>query len=152
MQTVGLTEVTVDYGSPGVKGRPIWGTLLPYDSLWRAGANAATKVTFSRDVIFSGKAVAKGSYSLFIIPSRDKDWTVVLNTDAEASAEDYVKSKDLVRVIIKPETVQHRERLAFFLTDFTDSTANLVMEWEKVRLSVPLFMNTNAQALSLIHI
>src|SRR3954470_9035390 len=69
MQTVGLTDITIDYSSPAVKGRNVWGELVPYDKVWRAGANSATKITFSKDVTISGTVVPKGSYSLFIIPS-----------------------------------------------------------------------------------
>jgi len=78
MQTVGLTDITVEYSAPTVKGRKIWGELVPYDKLWRAGANAATKVTFSRDVKIVGKAVLAGSYAFFAIPTK-KTWTVVFN-------------------------------------------------------------------------
>src|SRR5690606_4616469 len=70
MQTVGLTEITIDYSSPGVKGRTIWGDLVPYDKVWRAGANAATKITFSQNVSINGTEVAKGTYSIFAIPSK----------------------------------------------------------------------------------
>src|SRR5215467_6905139 len=70
VQTVGLTDITVDYSSPGVKGRKIWGGLVPYDKLWRAGANRATKVTFSRDVTFAGKPVPAGAYALFTVPTK----------------------------------------------------------------------------------
>src|SRR6516165_6613067 len=66
VQTVGLTDITVDYSSPGVKGRKIWGAVVPYDQMWRAGANAATKITFSRDVTFAGKPVPAGSYAFFV--------------------------------------------------------------------------------------
>src|SRR5437763_17077101 len=77
-QTVGYTDITVDYSSPGVKGRKIWGNVVPYDKLWRAGANLATKVTFSRDVTFAGKPVAAGTYAFFLIPTKGA-WTVILN-------------------------------------------------------------------------
>src|SRR5689334_16888846 len=70
VQTVGLTEISVEYSSPGVKGRKIWGGLVPYDKLWRAGANAVTKITFSRDVKIDGKPVPAGSYAFFAIPGK----------------------------------------------------------------------------------
>src|SRR5262245_50315964 len=81
-QVVGLTEITVDYSSPGVKGRKIWGGLVPYDQMWRAGANSATKVTFSRDVTFAGKPEPAGTYSFFVIPGKS-EWTVILNKKAD---------------------------------------------------------------------
>ena len=68
-QTVGLTEISVEYSSPGVRGRPVWGTVVPYGEVWRAGANSATKVTFSKDVTFGGTALPAGSYALFVIPA-----------------------------------------------------------------------------------
>ncbi|HEX7499910.1 MAG TPA: DUF2911 domain-containing protein, partial [Polyangia bacterium] len=77
-QVIGLTEITVDYSCPAVKGRPIWGALVPYDQMWRTGANQATKITFSRDVTFGDKPVPAGTYSLFTIPSKGA-WTVILN-------------------------------------------------------------------------
>ena len=81
-QDIGLTTVTVDYSSPGVKGRKIWGGLVPYDKQWRTGANRATKITFSRDVTFAGKPVPAGTYALFTIPGKT-DWTVILNKRAD---------------------------------------------------------------------
>ena len=72
VQTVGLTDITVDYSSPGVKGRKIWGGVVPYDKMWRAGANHATKVTFSRDVTFAGKPVPAGTYAFFVIPDQGR--------------------------------------------------------------------------------
>ena len=71
-QTVGLTEITVDYSSPGVKGRKIWGAVVPYDKLWRTGANSATKITFSKDVTFADKPVPAGTYALFIDPDQGR--------------------------------------------------------------------------------
>ena len=90
-QSIGLTEVTVEYSCPGVKGRAVWGTVVPYDQLWRAGANAATKVTFSKDVTIDGKPVPAGSYSLFAIPGKST-WTVILNKNATASTREYTQA------------------------------------------------------------
>src|SRR5262252_420852 len=78
-QRVGITDVSIDYSSPGVKGRKIWGDVVPYDKVWRAGANAPTKLTVSRDFGFGGTQVKAGSYSLFITPGK-ATWTVMLNT------------------------------------------------------------------------
>lgn len=147
VQTVGLTEITVDYSSPAVKGRKIWGGLVPYDKMWRAGANSATKVTFSRDVKVDGKPVAAGSYALFIIPGK-ATWTVVLNKDANQNAlgREYKQDHDAVRVTVKPQAVPHRERLAYLVLDFSDEKATLAMEWEKVRVGVPIELATAEQA------
>jgi hypothetical protein len=146
-QVVGLTEITVDYSSPGVKGRKIWGGLVPYDQMWRAGANQATKVTFSKDVTFAGKPVPAGSYAFFVIPGKS-DWTVILNKKADqpGTARDYKQDQDLLRVQVKPKAAPFRERLAYLVTDFTDDKASLDLEWEKLRLTIPIGLGTAAQA------
>src|SRR6187431_3228823 len=82
MQTVGLTDVTITYSRPGVKGRTIWGDLVPYDKVWRTGANEATAITFSTDVKVNGQPLAAGTYSLHTIPTKN-DWTVIFNKKAE---------------------------------------------------------------------
>jgi hypothetical protein len=151
-QVVGLTEITVEYSSPGVKGRKIWGELVPYDKQWRAGANQATKVIFSRNVTFAGKPVPAGAYAFFVIPGKDA-WTVVLNKKADQGGvgRDYKAEDDLLRVSVKPRPAPFRERLAYLVTDFTDDKASLDLEWEKLRLSIPIGVDTGAQAVANIN-
>jgi hypothetical protein len=97
-QRVGLTDFAVDYSSPGVKGRKIWGGLVPYDELWRTGANAPTTLKASRDFTFGGTAVPAGTYSLFTIPGK-KSWIVILNTNlAVAATRGYDEKNDVARV------------------------------------------------------
>ncbi len=146
VQTVGLTDVTVDYSSPGVKGRKIWGAVVPYDQMWRAGANQATKVTFGRDVTFAGKPVPAGTYAFFVIPTKSA-WTVILNkrADQAGTGRDYKQADDLLRAQVQPKAAPFRERLAYLVTDFTDDKASLDLEWEKVRLSIPIAVATGAQ-------
>jgi hypothetical protein len=145
-QTVGLTDITIEYSAPGVKGRTIWGGVVPYDKLWRAGANSATKITFSRDVTIENTNVPKGSYSLFIIPTKS-DWTIVLNKNASASTDEYKQDQDLLRIKTVPTTIPNRERLAYTITDFTDDMAVISMEWEKMRASFNVHMSTEKQAI-----
>jgi hypothetical protein len=152
VQTVGLTDITVDYSSPGVKGRKIWGGLVPYDQMWRAGANGATKITFSRDVTFADKPVPAGSYAFFVIPTKGA-WTVILSKKADQAGigRDYKQADDLLRVQVTPKAAPFRERLAYLVTDFTDDKASLDLEWEKVRLAIPIAVQTSAQALANIN-
>jgi hypothetical protein len=152
VQTVGLTDITVDYSSPGVKGRKIWGAVVPYDQMWRAGANNATKLTFSRDVTFAGKPVPAGSYAFFVIPTKGA-WTVILNKKAEQNGvgRDYKEAEDLLRVQVTPKAAPFRERLAYLVTDFTDDKASLDLEWDKLRLAIPITVQTSAQALANIN-
>lgn len=145
-QTVGLTDITIDYSSPGVKGRVVFGELVPFDEIWRAGANSATKITFSDEVTISATKVPKGSYSIFIIPGKT-DWTIILNKNATASTAEYKQAEDMVRISAKPETISMRERLAFQIVDFDDSKATVSMEWDKTRVSFGLTCATDSQAL-----
>jgi hypothetical protein len=152
VQTVGLTDITVDYSSPGVKGRKIWGAVVPYDQMWRAGANSATKLTFSRDVSFADKPVPAGTYSFFVIPTKGA-WTVILNKkpDQSGTGRDYKQADDLLRVQVTPKPAPFRERLAYAITDFTDDKATLELGWEKLRLAIPIAVQTSAQALANIN-
>jgi hypothetical protein len=149
VQVIGLTEITVDYSSPGVKGRKIWGGLVPYEQMWRTGANQATKITFSRDVTFGDKPVPAGTYALFTIPAKAA-WTVILNKKADqaGTGRDYKAELDLVRLQIQPKPAPHRERMTFLFSDFTDDKGTLDLEWEKLRLPIPIKVNTEEQALA----
>src|SRR5438270_7209140 len=123
-QFIGVTEVTIDYSSPGVKSRKIWGTVVPYDKVWRAGANSPTKLTFTKDVVIDGKPVAAGSYVLFVIPSQTK-WTMVLNRDPKgAGVFGYNKADDVLRVDVKPQAIPMRERLIYTFSNMTDAQGN----------------------------
>jgi hypothetical protein len=150
-QRVGITDVSLDYSSPGVKGRKIWGDLVPYDKPWRAGANQATKLTVSRDFKFGGTAVKAGSYSVFMTPAK-ASWTVALNSDVAATQENVDATKHVASVTVKPVTLPAaRERLRYTLDDPQDDRATLTLEWERVRIAVPItidtasFVNTNIE-------
>src|SRR5690349_6027333 len=112
MQTVGLTEISVEYHAPGVRGRKIWGGLLPYGEVWRAGANETTKISFSKDVTINGTNVPAGDYGLFVIPQKPgAAWTVIISKDAKMwGAFAYNKEHDLLRVDVKPVAIAERER------------------------------------------
>ncbi len=147
--TVGVTEVSVDYSAPAVKGRAIWGALLPHGKVWRAGANLTTKLTLSTDALVGGKPVAAGTYGVFVIPSPTA-WTFILNQDAGASEQSYQEASDVLRLQIMPQAVPARERLSYEVLDATDEGATLALEWEKVRLAVPLKVDTQAMVLAQI--
>ncbi len=145
-QRVGLTDFAVDYSSPGVKGRKIWGGLVPYDQLWRTGANASTTFKASRDFTFGGTVVPAGTYSVFTIPGK-KTWTVILNSNLKvAVTQGYDQKDDVARVSVEPQSAPSRERLAFEFSDTTDDSTRLDLDWEKLRVSVPITVGTTAQA------
>ena len=151
-QQVGLTEIAVEYGSPAVKGRKIWGAVVPYDKLWSLGAYQATKIRFSRDVTVGDKPVPAGTYALFAIPGKTA-WTLVLNKNADqlGTGHDYRAEQDVARVQVHPKTAPLRERLGFAFSTFTDDEASLEIAWEKLSVSIPIRVNTTQQVLSNIN-
>jgi hypothetical protein len=146
-QRVGLTDFSIDYSSPGVKGRKIWGELVPYDKPWRSGANAPTKLTASRDFTFAGKPVPAGSYALYTVPGKTT-WQVALSSALDTQANDYDAKKDVVRVTVTPQAIKGRERLTYLISDTTDDGARIELEWEKVRVSVPISVATKQQVMA----
>ena len=134
IQTVGFTEVRIDYSRPGVKKREIWGKLVPYDAVWRAGANEATKITFSTDVTVEGKMLKKGSYSFFAIPGKN-DWTIIFNKVADQwGAFEYNESEDALRVKVKTEKAIWQEWLSYTINKASDTSAVIRLEWEKIKV------------------
>jgi hypothetical protein len=144
-QRVGVTQLAVDYSSPAVKGRKIWGGLVPLDQVWRTGANATTKLIASRDFTFGGKTVPAGTYAIFTIPGKSQ-WTVILSSRAEGwGSNQYDEQHDVARVTVKPTPLAgSRERMTFLFSDTTDDATNLDLEWDKLRVRVPITVDTRA--------
>jgi hypothetical protein len=135
MQIVGFTEINIDYNRPGVKERVIWNELVPYDKVWRAGANEATKFTFSTDVKINGKTLKAGSYSFFVIPSKEK-WTLIFNKIADQwGAFEYNEAEDALRFEVTPEDAHLQEWLTYTITKSSNNSAILRLEWEKLKVS-----------------
>ena len=130
--TVGDTEITINYSRPSVKGRGIWGELVPYDKVWRTGANEATTFEVSNDVQIEGKDLPAGKYALFTIPTEDT-WTVVFNKTADQwGAFDYDESQNALEVEVSPtEAPETTEMLTFDISDEGEVT----MMWEDTALS-----------------
>lgn len=147
-QTVGLTDVTITYSRPGVKGRVIWGELVPYDKVWRTGANAATNFSVSDDIKINGQALPVGEYSLHTIPGKDQ-WTIIFNKVAKQwGSYDYDQSKDALRIQVKPAEGPFQEWMQFSFPVVEPSAATVELAWEKVRVSFNIETNTQAKALA----
>jgi Protein of unknown function (DUF2911) len=148
-QRVGLTDFQLEYSSPGVKKRSIWGTLVPYGKLWRTGANRATKLTVSRDFMFGNKKVKAGSYALFTIPNKTS-WTVILNKNWDTGGtQGYSQKNDVARITVKPTTsAEPRERMLFVFSNTTDDATSLDLEWERMRVRIPIRVDTKTQVAS----
>lgn len=142
MQAVGITDVTINYNRPGVKGRAIWGALVPWDKVWRTGANEATTIEFSDDVWINGQKLAKGLYSLHTIPTAT-EWTIIFNSVASQwGSYSYDAAKDALRVKATPQAAPHAEWLTFEFPEMTTDTAKVVIRWEKI--AVPFTIDTKS--------
>ncbi len=131
---VGGADVTVVYGSPSVKERDVWGDLVPYDKVWRAGANEATTIEFSKDVKIEGKKLKAGKYSFFTIPGED-EWTIIFNSVPEQwGAYKYEADKDVLRVTVTPEEVDESSETLEYVID----GKKLVFKWENLAVPVKL--------------
>lgn len=139
MGNIGATHVHVVYGSPGVKGRIIWGGLVAYGQVWVTGAHQATAVQFSKDVKVASQKIAAGKYALFTIPDKEQ-WTIILNKNHEQHlADEYSEKEDVLRVRIAPELQQIiTQRLTYSIEPVSEHTGQLVIEWEKVRIRIPV--------------
>lgn len=150
-QTVGLTDLSVVYSRPGVKGRTVWGDLVPYGQVWRTGANEATKFTTSDDVMINGQKLAAGSYALATIPGKD-EWTIAFNTQADLwGAYEYDEKKDALRVKVKPQAAPHQEWFQISFDEVTPSSATMVIAWDKVAVPMKIDVDVNTKALANIN-
>ncbi len=148
MQTVGLTDVTVEYSRPSMRGRTIFGDLVPYDKLWRTGANARTKVTFSNDVIVDGQTLKAGSYALYTKPGKSS-WEIMFYTEADGGGmprnwdDSKVAAKTTASVYPMPENMPV-ETFTITIDDLTSNSANIGVLWEKVYVAIPFQVSTDA--------
>lgn len=144
-QRIGVTDVAVEYHRPSVKGRKIWGGLVPYGEPWRTGANERTTITFSTPVTVGGTELDAGTYGLATIPGEDT-WTVVLSHEADAwGTFTYTPEEDAARVEVTPTKAAHVEWMDFDFADLTPRSADLVLRWEE--LAVPLTITTDTDGL-----
>ncbi|MCH7401925.1 DUF2911 domain-containing protein [Belliella kenyensis] len=133
-QKIGLTDVKIEYSRPSTKGRKIFGELVPYGQVWRAGANAATVIDFSTPVKIEGNKVPAGSYAIYAIPDRN-EWTFILSKNTKLwGAVGYSQEDDFLRFKVKTaKTGQKYETMEIGFTDMTDTGANIVFKWESVK-------------------
>jgi hypothetical protein len=141
-QTIGLTDVKIVYHRPGVKGRVIWGELVPYDKVWRTGANEATTIEFSSDVMIGDNKLAAGTYGLFTIPGKD-EWTIIFSKQNKIwGAMGYKEEQDALRVKVKPASAPHCEWMQFQFVDLHEGSAKVNLHWEKIMVSFTIKVDT----------
>ncbi len=147
-QIVGVTEISINYSCPGVKGRKIWGELVPYGEVWRTGANEVTSITFSDPVKVNGNELTAGTYGIHTIPG-ENEWEIIFSKDTKVDeGSNYDPAKDALRIKVKPEEHHFMERLTFLFTDVTDNSVNVNLVWDKVLVPFKVETNTNEIFLS----
>ncbi|MFT3744639.1 MAG: DUF2911 domain-containing protein [Pyrinomonadaceae bacterium] len=157
MQTIGTTDISIVYSRPAVKGRLVYGDwpsavageatldnqnqrpagapLVPWGHVWRAGANEATEISFADAVSINGQPLAAGKYSFHAIPAKDGEWTIIFNKDLDWGSFTYKAANDALRVKTKAEaTADSQELLSYSIDPVTDSSAKVVLRWEKLRV------------------
>jgi hypothetical protein len=144
-QAVGLSEISITYSRPGVKGREIWGKLVPYAQVWRAGANEPTLITFSDEVTIGGKKLPAGTYRFLVLPVQTGDWTLIFNSEIKNWGTVYEAQYDTLKVPVKPMEGPFEEWMSFSFTDLTQTSVRVVLAWEKVRVSFVAEFNTLAK-------
>jgi len=148
IQTVGLTDVTLEYSRPSVKGRKIFGNLVPFDKMWRTGANARTKITFSDHITIAGDTLKKGTYAIFTKPNAES-WDVYFYTDYAGGGvpQNLDDSKIALKTTVKVQTMPMSiETFTMTFDDLSDESATLGMLWENVYVGVKFNVPTDAKA------
>ena len=142
-QTVGLTEVSVKYSRPAVNNRDIWGALVPYDQMWRAGANENTVISFSNDVTVHGGTLAAGSYGLHMIPGKEQ-WEIVFSKNHTSwGSFSYKQEEDALRIMVKPEATTFNEYLTFDFDAVSNNSTTISLKWEKVKIPLKIEVDVN---------
>ncbi|PLK46255.1 DUF2911 domain-containing protein [Emticicia sp. TH156] len=148
-QGVGLTKVTIDYSRPSVKGRKIFGDLVPFGKVWRTGANKITSIKFDDEVIVNGSPIKAGSYGLYTIPNAT-EWTVILNTDDKQwGSYGYDEKKDVYRFKVKPaKTKFFVEQMAIEIEGKNPTTAHIVIKWENTEARFKVEQEVDARIMA----
>lgn len=139
-QTVGLTDIAIEYSRPGVKDRTIFGGLLAYGEIWRTGANSATTISFSDDVKLEGNSVPAGEYALYTIPGKE-EWTIIIYKDVSlgGNVADYDQANELVRFKVAPQKLPMKiETLTFDVGDIRNTSAKISLMWEETKVDIKL--------------
>jgi tetratricopeptide (TPR) repeat protein len=143
IQRVGITDITINYHRPLVKGRKVWGGLVPYGQVWRAGANENTTIEFTDPVTVEGKPLAKGIYGLHMLPT-ESEWTIIFSKASTAwGSFTYNQSEDALRINVKPAAAEMKEALAYEVDDVTPTSAVIALRWEKLAVPFKVQVSTN---------
>lgn len=150
-QRIGITDITINYHRPVVKGRKIWGGIVPYGQVWRAGANENTTIEFTDPVTIEGKALPKGIYGLHMLPT-ENEWTVIFSKTSTAwGSFTYNQADDALRVTVKPQTAEMEEALAYEIDGVTPNSAVVTLRWEKMAVPFKIDVKTHEIVAANLH-
>ncbi|MGB1146031.1 MAG: DUF2911 domain-containing protein, partial [Schleiferiaceae bacterium] len=135
-QRIGLTDFSITYSRPATRGRAIFGDLVPYNEVWRTGANACVKFNASTDFTFNGNAVSAGEYALFTIPG-ENEWTIILSTQTNLWGNTgYTQESDVLRTTVPATTGDFDESFTMGFKSLSTTGGDLVLEWANTEVSV----------------
>jgi hypothetical protein len=150
-QRIGITDITINYHRPMANGRPIWGKLVPYGQVWRAGANENTIITFSDPVTVEGQPLEKGTYGLHMIPGENQ-WTVIFSKNSSSwGSFTYKQEDDALRVNVKPQTTEVHDALAYDFDELKPDSVLITMRWEKIAVPFKVAVKVNDLVTASLH-
>lgn len=151
-QAFGLSEITIEYSRPGIKGRTIYGDVVPFGKVWRTGANSSTKITFGEDVKVEGNDVKAGTYALYSVPNKDS-WDIMLYKDLTlgGNVAEYKKENEVLRFVVKPSALNDKvETFNIQVADITMNSARVELNWENTRVSFKVDVDIDSKIMKSI--
>jgi len=132
---IGEANITINYHSPGVRGRTIWGGLVPYNDVWVTGAHLASNMEIDKDFKVAGTTIPKGKYAIFTIPGKER-WTIIINKNwNQHLTDDYLQTEDVVRIDVQPEQLnENLERLQYYIEEKKENKGIIAVAWEKIKV------------------
>jgi len=150
-QDLGLSKVSIKYSRPGIKGRKIYGELVPFDKMWRTGANAPTSIKFTSDVSIEGQALKAGKYAILTIPGKD-EWTLIFSNNADSRPASYKEEEDALRIKVKPKSYSETvETFTFNFTDVKTNALNVQLLWENTSVSFSVISDVESAVMKTIN-
>ena len=142
-QVVGVTKISIDYSRPSLKGREIFGKLIPFDKVYRTGANSSTKIETTGDIMVQGQLLKAGKYAIMSIPNQT-NWTVIFSKNLSVTEANYAAADDVLRVMTRPQDIANVESFTIDFSDVKDDAANMNISWEKTKISLAITVDNIA--------
>ena len=142
-QVVGVTKISIDYSRPSLKGREIFGKLIPFDKVYRTGANSSTKIETTGDIMVQGQLLKAGKYAIMSIPNQT-NWTVIFSKKLDVTEANYAAADDVLRVMTRPQDIANVESFTIDFSDVKDDAASMNISWEKTKISLAITVDNIA--------